>query len=184
MNETECRIRLEGQLKEVYAKVLYTYQTQQEAANLKIAAQHRASTIQIILTSLISVGIVGVFFPQSRAAICLSAILGFASLCLNIYMRSAKNEESANSHIKTADQLWVIVQDYISLLTDFDDIDVDEIKAARKDLQSRTAEVYSQAPRTNKRAYELARKALKNGEVQSFCKGECEEYLPVSLRAS
>lgn len=184
MSEKEYRARLKGQLEEAYAKVLYTYQTQQEAANLKIALQSRVSMAQIILTSLISVGIVGVFFPQSKIAICSSAVLGVASLCLNIYTRSARNEEVANAHINTADQLWIIMQDYVSLLIDFDDIDIDEIKRLRKDLQSRTAEVNSQAPRTNGRAYKTARKAIKEEEVQSFHKGECEELLPVALRKS
>ncbi|WP_165046321.1 SLATT domain-containing protein [Adlercreutzia sp. ZJ138] len=182
MGDVEYKARLESQLKEAYVKVLYTYQTQQEAASLKIAVQRRVSMIQIILTSLISVGFVGAFFSQTGVTACLSAVLAAVSLCLNIYTRSARNEERANSHTRTADQLWVIVQDYISLLTDFDDIGLDEIKAARQDLQSRTAEVYSRAPRTNKRAYELARKALKKEEAQSFGEGECEKLLPVALR--
>lgn len=184
MSEVEYRIRLKCQVEEAYGKVLYTYQTQQEAASLRINVQRRATMAQIILTSLISVGIVGAFLPQSRIAVCLSAVLGFASLCLNIYMRSARNEENATAHIKTADQLWVLVQDYISLLVDFDSIDVDEIKGKRKDLQLRTAEIYSQAPRTSDRAYKHAQKALKKEEKQSFSEGECEELLPVVLRES
>lgn len=184
MSNAEYRSRLKGQLQEAYVKVLYTYQTQQEAANSRIVIQHRVSIAQIILTSLIAVGIVGIFFPQSQVALCLSAVLGVVSLCLNIYARSARNEENAGSHIITADQLWIIVQDYISLLTDFDDIDIDEIKATRKDLQLRTAEVYSQAPRTNKHEYERAQRALKKEEVQSFNEEECEKFLPVALRKS
>lgn len=182
MSEKEYRTRLKGQLEEAYAKVLYTYQTQQEAANLKIALQSRVSMAQIVLTSLISVGVVGVFFPQSKIAICSSAALGVASLCLNIYSRSARNEEVAAAHINTADQLWTIMQDYVSLLTDFDDIGIDEIKRLRKDLQSRTAEVYSRAPRTDGHAYKTAQKAIKEEEVQSFHKGECKELLPAALR--
>ena len=67
-------------------------------------------------------------------------------------------------------------------MTDFENMDLEEIRAARRDLQSRTEKQYLNAPRTNKHAYELARKTLKNEEGQSFEKGECDRLLPVELR--
>ena len=125
--------RLRGQIKEAYEKLLYTYQTQQEAATLKRDLSNRLSIAQIVLT-----------------AIC-------------------------------ADRLWVVLQDYISLLTDFDDIGVEEIRRRRDLIQGSQAEVYREAPRTDDKAYSRARDRLKNGH-QSFEPGECDKLLPLDLR--
>ena len=181
MDEVDNRRFLWGQIEEAYGKVLYTYQTQQEAATIKRKFANRLSITQIVLTAISACGLVGVFFGQAAvgaiAASCFSAI----SLGLNIYSRGARLPENAEEHVCCANHLWIILQRYVSLLVDFDDLDIDTIRLRRDSLIDATAEAYSNAPRTSNRAYNRAQERLKNG-IQSFEPGECDKLLPLDLR--
>lgn len=182
LEKDEYRKRLWSQLVETYSKVMYTYETQQQAANIKTNWHNGISIAQIVLTAVSSAGLIGVAIGQTYVAALVSSILAALSLGLNLYSKGAALSEAAARHRAAADGLWPILQGYISLLTDFENMDLEEIRAARRDLQSRTEKQYLNAPRTNKHAYELARKTLKNEEGQSFEKGECDRLLPVELR--
>lgn len=184
MEHNEYKKHLWSQLVEAYAKVMYTYGTQQQAENIKTRRQSRISIVQIALTALSSAGFIGVAVNQAYFAALLSSALAAVSLGLNLYSKGATLAEDAAKHRAAADGLWPILQDYISLLTDFDSMEFDEIRAARQKLQDRTEEQYLNAPRTDKRAYEHARKVLKLEEGQSFEANECDQLLPVALRGN
>ena len=84
--------------------------------------------------------------------------------------------------MRCANRLWVVLQDYESLLTDFDDLEVGEIRRCRDLLIEKQAEIYAEAPRTSNWAYKKARKRLKNGH-QSFEPEEIDKLLPSGLRS-
>ena len=172
-----------SQLVEAYSKVMYTYETQQQAENIKTARQNRISVAQISLTALSSAGFIGVAVNHAYFAALLSSALAVLSLGLNLYSRGATLAEDATRHRAAADGLWPILQDYISLLVDLDNMELAEIRAARQKLQARTEEQYINAPRTDRRAYNRARKVLKFEEGQSFQKNECDQLLPIALRS-
>lgn len=173
--------RLRGQIKEAYGKLLYTYQTQQEAATLKRDLSNRLSIAQIVLTAISTCGVVGILFGQAEFGAVIASLFAAVSLGINLYVRGAKLPEEAEAHARCADRLWVVLQDYISLLTDFDDIGVEEIRRRRDLIQGSQAEVYREAPRTDDKAYSRARDRLKN-DHQSFEPGECDKLLPLDLR--
>jgi len=83
-------------------------------------------------------------------------------------------------HKKTSDYLWKIRNEYVSLLTDFEDLEITDIRNKRDGLQTRTAEIYTNAPRTDKKSYVEAQNALQNEEEQTFNKGEVEKLLPIA----
>ena len=62
------------------------------------------------------------------------------------------------------------------------DGDMDEIMEKRDELQNRTAEVYSNSPRTDSKSYKEAQKALKTEEEQTFSEKEIDVMLPNSIR--
>ena len=80
------------------------------------------------------------------------------------------------------DLLWKIREEYVSLLTDFEVLNMDEIMEKRDELQNRTAEVYSNSPRTDSKSYKEAQKALKTEEEQTFSEKEIDVMLPNSIR--
>ena len=83
---------------------------------------------------------------------------------------------------KPLDLLWKIREEYVSLLTDFEILEVEEIMRKRDELQERTAIVYSNSPRTDSRSYAAAQKALKTEEEQTFSEKEIDIMLPNSIR--
>lgn len=181
MVEADNRKLLWGQIEEAYGKVLYTYQTQQEEATLKRESANRLSVALIALTAISTCGLVGVFFGQATVGAIVASCLSAVSFGLNIFSRGARLPEEAEEHARCADRLWVLLQEYVSLLVDFDDLNVDVIRARRDSLMDASAEVYSKAPRTSDKAYSRAQERLKDG-YQSFEPGECDKLLPLDLR--
>lgn len=182
MDRLDFRERLRGQIEESYGKLSYTYQTQQEAATLKRTMANRISISQIILTAVSTCGVISVLFGQVGIGAVIASITSALSLGLNLYTRGSSLPEEAEKHVRCADRLWVVLQDYESLLTDFDDLEVGEIRRCRDSLIERQAEIYAEAPRTSDKAYEKARDRLKNGH-QSFEPGEIDKLLPSRLRS-
>ena len=82
----------------------------------------------------------------------------------------------------TSDLLWKIREEYVSLLTDFEMLDANDIRNKRDDLQERTSEVYSNSPRTDAKSYMAAQKALKIEEGQTFSEKEIDIMLPNAIR--
>lgn len=182
MDRSDFRERLRGQIEESYGKLSYTYQTQQEAATLERTMANRISISQIILTAVSTCGVISVLFGQVGIGAVIASITSALSLGLNLYTRGSNLPEEAEKHVRCADRLWVVLQDFESLLTDFDDLEVGEIRRCRDSLIEKQSEIYAEAPRTSDRAYKKARNRLKNGH-QSFDPGEIDKLLPSSLRS-
>ena len=182
MDKPDYRERLRGQIEGSYGKLSYTYQTQQEAATLKRMLANCISIGQIVLTAVSTCGVISVLFGQVGLVTVIASITSASSLGLNLYTRGSKLPEEAEEHMRCANRLWVVLQDYESLLTDFDDLEVGEIRRCRDLLIEKQAEIYAEAPRTSDRAYKKARKRLKNGH-QSFEPEEIDILLPSRLRS-
>lgn len=182
MDCPDYRERLRGQIMESYGKLSYTYQTQQEAATLKRCKSDFISIVQIALTATSTCGVISVLFGQVGIGAAVASVASALSLGLNLYTRGSKLPEEAEEHVRCANRLWVILQDYESLLTDFDNIESGEIRACRDLLIEKQANIYGEAPRTSDGAYKKARKRLKEGH-QSFEPGEIDKLLPSRLRS-
>ncbi len=183
MDERKYKSDLWSQLKGVYGKLLYTYVTQQKQLWLISRKQSIIGWTQIILTAISTVGFLSIVFTNTTKLAVAAGICSVLSLVLNLYSRSANMGELISRHKKTVDSLWPIVQDYISLLTDFwNNAGIDEIKLKRQELQNRTEAIYKEAPRTGYIAYYLARKALKVNNEQSFTDSESDIFLPEELK--
>lgn len=182
MSVNGYRGALWSQLKEGYGKLLYTYVTQQKQLSLVEMWQNLIKTVQVLLTSVSTVGFLSIAITDQTTLSWAAGISSVLSLALNLYSREASLGTLVARHRSTTDALWPILQDYLSLLTDcLDDPPVDEVVRRRDDLQCRISAVYQEAPRTGAMAYRMARRALAKGE-QSFEKGELESLLPSELR--
>ena len=183
MDDKKYRIDLWSQLKDAYGKVLYTYVSHQKHLWLVSLKRSVIGWLQIILTAVSSVGFLSIIITNTSTLAWIAGICSVLSLALNLYTRSVDIGEEVSKRRKTVDALWPIVQDYISLLTDFWNEDgIDEIKHRRQMLQDRTNVVYKEAPRTGWIAYKMAQKALKQDKEQSFDNDESDNLLPQNLR--
>lgn len=183
MDEKQYKSDLWSQLKDAHGKLLYTYVTHQKQLWLVSLKQTIIGWLQIGLTAVSTVGFLDIIITSTTKLAGAAGICSVLSLALNLYSRSANMGEEITKRRKTIDALWPIVQDYISLLTDFWNEDgVDKIKDRRQELQDRTDTVYKNAPRTGWLAYQLAKIALKKDKEQSFDGVESDLLLPENLR--
>ena len=101
------------------------------------------------------------------------------TMILSSMMKSIDYKGRSIEHKKAADNLWLIREEYFSLLTDFNSLDIEIIRKRRDDLIHRTAAIYETAPTTGKIAYRRAQNAIKSGE-QWFGDEEWHYLLPKS----
>lgn len=174
--------KLESQIREAYGRIVYTG-TCHEKCIVKLLEKNESLKMwQIILSALTTGGFFLTIITDQKISGFIGAILSAALLILNTYFKNFDLVETSNKHQKAADLLWKIREEYISLLTDFELLEPTEIMLKRDDLQARTADVYSNSPRTDSKSYALAQKALKTEEEQTFSEKEIDVMLPNSIR--
>ena len=174
--------KLESQIREAYGRVTYSQTCHDKSINRTVKLEDRIKVAQIVLSAITTSGFVVAIFSDDNNASILGAIVSLALLILNTYIKNFDLSGIAQEHKKASDLLWKIREEYVSLLTDFEMLDSNDIRNKRNELQERTSEVYSNSPRTDAKSYTAAQKALKTEEEQTFSEAEIDIMLPNSIR--
>lgn len=174
--------KLESQIREAYGRVTYSQTCHDKFINRTVKLEDGIKVAQIVLSAITTSGFVVAIFSDDNIASILGAIFSLALLILNTYIKNFDLSGIAQEHKKASDLLWKIREEYVSLLTDFEMLDSNDIRNKRDELQERTSEVYSNSPRTNAKSYTVAQKALKTEEEQTFSEAEIDIMLPNSIR--
>ena len=174
--------KLESQIREAYGRVIYTQTCHDKIISRLLKTNNRIKLWQIVLSAIITSGFIVAIFSENKIASVIGAIVSLILLVLNSYVKNFSLPEIAQEHKLASDCLWKIREEYISLLTDFDILELEDIMKKRNELQERTAEVYSSSPRTDGKSYSEAQKALKYNEEQTFSENEIDILLPNSIR--
>ena len=184
--EANSQINKKGilsQIKEDYGKLVYSCTTHFKAANLLRRKNEIIKWILIILSALSTGGLITIICSGSNKAIeIVTASITTITLAFTSYQKSSSIDSEIIAHIKTANELWVLREEYLSFLTDFDTLKDSEIIAKRQLLISRLGEIYSHEPLTSSKAYRKAQEALKKEEEQFFSDEELNMLLPKHLR--
>lgn len=175
---------LESQIREAYGRILYTQTCHNKIVNRLLAKNEYIKVAQIVLSALTTSSFGAIFITGKPIATLIGALLSLGLLVLNSYTKNFDLVETAQGHRSAAEALWKIREEYISLLTDFDDLDSDEIRNIRDDLQERTGKVYEQSPSTDAKSFKQAQKALKTNEEQTFSDNELDLLIPNAIRRS
>lgn len=176
--------KLESQIREAFGRVTYTQTCHDKIVQRLRRKDNSIKTIQIILSAVTTGGFLVTIISSEKAAGFIGAIISLALLILNTYVKDFNLPEMIQEHQKASDLLWKIREEYVSLLTDFETLELEAIIDKRDELQNRTAEVYSNSPRTDAKSYTEAQKALKTEEEQTFSESEIDVMLPNSIRRS
>ncbi|QBG92235.1 SLATT domain-containing protein [Xanthomonas oryzae] len=182
---TEEKLILEGQIREFYGRVVYTHKTHEKCADLLLARHKHIKLLQIILSALVTGGVLAALLPRAGLAFTLiTAILSTLLLALNSYTKDYDLGEVAQKHRQAAAEVWLIRERYLSLLTDLrcNAIGVKECRELRDRLLLDLGAVYTGAPSTNAKAYRAAHSALKNMDEMTFSDVEIDKFLPKELR--
>lgn len=174
--------KFESQLREAYGKIVYTYTCHNKKATRLLKLNDNIKVWQIVLSALSTGGFITTIIFNDTLVKIIGAVISFLLVIVNSYTKNFNLVGEANEHIKTANLLWKIREEYISLLIDFEILSVEEIMAKRDELQNRTFEVYSSSLSTDKKSYKEAQKSLKTEEEQTFSEKEIDVMLPSSIR--
>lgn len=149
---------------------------------MQFPIDNRIKIWQIVLSAITTSGFFVTIILNDTTASIIGAIVSLALLVLNSYMKNFNLDEIAQEHVSISDFLWKIREEYVSLLTDFEILTLEEIMNRRDDLQERTFHVYCNSPKTDMKSYYDAQKALKTEDEQTFSEEEIDVMLPNSLR--
>lgn len=170
------------QIKEAYGKLVYTYTAHWKLSDRYISIDKWIKISEIVLCAITTTGLLGFIFMDTQCLVIISAIFSTISLAVTLLVKEMNLQEKSVKHKDTADDLWIIREKYISLLTDFPILSEDDIQKKRDALTQATAEIYKRALPTNAWSYSTAQDALKNNEEQFFSAAELDKLMPEHLR--
>jgi hypothetical protein len=181
---SQAKVVLEAQLRELYGRAVWTHKTQEKCADILRKRNHNMKILQIILSALTTTGILITVFGENKTVGIISAILSAILFTLNAYFQKYDLGEIAQKHSDSASDIWNIREQYLSLLTDLNSgiISLNQTSLKRDELQNDLFNVYKGAPSTLSSAYKLATEALKMNEELTFSKDEINNLLPLELR--
>lgn len=114
----------------------------------------------------------------------LGLIVSTVLLALNAYTKDYDLGELAQKHRQTAVDLWLIRENFQSLLVDvaMRQKPIESLQAQRDALIEQLYRVYNGAPSTTSEAYKKAQQALKLNEDMTFSDAEIDAFLPKELK--
>lgn len=174
----------EEQIRECYGRVVYSHKTHEKCADILLSRLSSIKIAQIILSALSTVGFVSIIFGTGDVGAIAGGLVSVALLVLNGYTKDYDLGQLAQKHRQAASDLWLIREQYLSLLTDLhsNSSSEDELREKRDNLLTELHALYSGAPSTNFKAYKKAQDALKNLEDMTFSDEEIDAFLPKSLK--
>lgn len=181
---------LESQIRECFGRVVFTHKTHEKCSDIYARQLKALKLSEVTLSALTITSLLTSIFGDQKIGTIIGAILSTITLGITIYTKDFDLGKLANSHADVANQLWNIRELYISLIADIksNNLPVEQIKQKRDELHKSLNIIYSNAPRTNYKAYELASKALNQngqinqGEEMTFSDSEIDRFLPNDLR--
>lgn len=177
---------LESQLRENYGKIVYSHKTQEKCADILTKRNNRIKNAQLILSALITTGLLVRVFKGQDWALIVSTILSALQFGLTSFLKEYNLGETIQKHATAALELLDIREQYLSLLTDLKAkiISPEDIIIKREELQENLSKTYKGSPRTFSKAYSSAQKALQKNEELTFSDEEIDNFLPKPLRKS
>ena len=175
---------LESQLRENYGKIVYSHKTQEKCADILTRRNNCIKNIQIVLSGLITTGLLVRVFKGEEWALIGSTILSAIQFGLTSFLKEYNLGESIQKHATAALELLDIREKYLSLLTDLKArlISTTDIITKRDELQAELSKTYKGSPRTFSQAYSKAQTALQKNEDLTFSDKEINNFLPATLR--
>ena len=174
--------KLLAQVREAYGKVAYSERCHLEQYFSLDILNKRIKYTQIIFSSLSTLGFIGAVIGNETIATWVGGFFAVLLLAINLFYKDFNISHEMSQHRKAADELWLIREKYLSLLTDFDILDDASLIEKRDELQSQTDVIYRNMPKTNSKSFAKAQKALKENEEQFFSDDELNKMLPKTHR--
>ena len=183
--ETNSQLKvLEGQLRDCFARVVWTHKTLEKCADIMFAKHNAIKLWQVILSGVTTTSLLINVFGKLQWVTIISALLSASLFAINLFVKGHDFGEIAKKHADAASDLWLVREKYLSLLVDLKmgTLDLDEVRTQRDVLQGQLSNCYKGSPRTRNKAYQRASKALKVNEELTLSDEEIDRFLPAELK--
>ena len=129
-------------------------------------------------------GFIAAVFGAGKIGALVGIIVSTMLLVLNAYTKNYDLGELAQKHKQAANDLWIIREQYLSLLVDLRmrEKPIEALQAQRDELVEELHKVYGGAPSTTVDAYRKAQEALQRLEDMTFSDAEIDAFLPKELK--
>ncbi len=181
-NSPQHKEILYSMIEDAYGKVVYTYTTQVIHAGRLKKRNSILKWLQIILSAISTGGFLGSVITNQEVLVWIGGLCSTALLAVTAYFKDSEFSNTYAKHHIASNNLWVIREEYLALLTDFSIMSTEEIIKKRDDLRKKTSKIYENAPLTDAKSYELAQEAIQNNESQFFSRKELNQIVPEKLR--
>ena len=180
---SESRDKLKSQILNSYGKICYSLTSHEKEIHHLTKVEKIIKFSQIILSAISAGSIITSILGQEFWAQIIASILSVLLLILNSITLKFYISSDINRHSNATNKLWIVREEYLSVLTDFDDLELEDIREKRNKLLLKTSEIYSGSPKTSSKSYTETQKALKEDEEQFFSEEELDLLLPPALRS-
>lgn len=176
---------IEGQLRECYGRAVYSHKTHEKCADILLTRLARIKLLQIVLSAITTGSFLTTILDPGRGAAVIGVVVSTTLLVLNAYAKNYDLGELAQKHKQAANDIWLIREQYLSLLTDLTAVSKgdEEVRAERDRLVVALHAVYAGSPSTTYAAYRRAQESLKHNEEMTFSDDEIDAFLPKQLRS-
>lgn len=173
-------------IRESFGRLVYTHKTHEKEIELLESSASCLKWVELALIAIAAGGAIGVLLGTGFCFQLVTAITATLATAVTLYQLSFDPDHAIREHRNSARQLWLIRERYINLLADIADaaISENEARQRRDDLLHDLHAVYRDAPSTTKKAYAIARRALKLREEMTFSDDEIDKFLPPALRTT
>lgn len=175
---------LEGQLRECFGRVVYSHKTHEKCADILLSRLGKIKIWQIMLSAITTGGFIAAVFDTGKVGAVAGIIVSTGLLVLNAYTKNYDLGELAQKHKQAANDLWIIREKYLSLITDLrmGEKPLERLQQERDGLLQELHAVYTGAPSTTYQAYRKAQESLKKLEDMTFSETEIDAFLPKELK--
>ncbi|PPD58672.1 SLATT domain-containing protein [Dehalogenimonas etheniformans] len=183
-SKLEAQRILEGQIRNCFGRVVYSHKTHEKCGDILLSQLSTIKKWQIILSAITAVGFITIIFGSGTIGASIGATVAVVLLALNTYVKDHDLGELAGKHKAAGNELWLIREKYLSLLTDLaiGEKTMTSLQQERDTLAFELHQVYAGSPSTTYRAYQKAQESLKQLEEMTFSENEIDAFLPDELR--
>lgn len=175
---------IEGQLRECYGRAVYSHKTHEKCADILHTRLSRIKLFQIILSAVTTGSFITSILGSGKEAAIVGVVVSTLLLVLSAYTKNYDLGELAQKHKQVANDIWLIREQYLSLLIDLaaNGKTQGEVLLERDRLVTALHAVYAASPSTTNAAYRRAQDSLKYKEEMTFSDEEINLILPKELR--
>ena len=168
-----------------FASVVWTHKIQEKQADIYETNYKKLETINIILASLTSAGLLSLLFTESSFCFkFITTIISFFTLAITGYLKCFDLRSLVLNHKSCATNLLIIRNDMLKLIADIHlhQKSIQNLSDEFDSIMERLNKIYLEAPITTDNAVNKASIALKLKKDYTYTDEEIDCFLPRELK--